>query len=773
MTVPGKDRESCILYELAEAMAGDETLKAVWLDSHRKKVSFAFVDGADTSAARRKLEAVVARHRPENLPDCAHDPWKVDCLLCELGRSRAMPAGIRLLSMPDAGILLEKDSAAAQPRLAWQHFEWMLFRPRELEIPAADDDLEEWRHDLYGAAVCGITALGGILLEKFAPGQATAALACYLVAYLAGGWHAATDVWALLKKRTLDVHFLMLAVAVGAAAIGHWSEGAMLLFLFSFSGALEEMAMARTERAIRSLFHEAPKEATVVVDGAESRVSIESLAPGAVVRVRPGEQFAVDAVVIAGTTAADESNLTGESVPIEKATGDRVLGGTLNQWGSVDCRVTAAASESSLAKVIRLIQEAQHSKAPSQRFTDRFGTGYTYAVLAATLGMFLVWWKVLGVPAFSDDGASSAFYRAMILLVVASPCALVLSIPSAVLAGIAAGARKGVLFRGGAAIEKLAAVTRVAMDKTGTLTTGMLRVTGVETVPPGREDELLAAAGALAHHSAHPVSRAITAACRERKIAVADVAGFRSLTGTGVEGDLTGGVKAQMGRRELFAKAAWLENIAMADVGSTETVLEAGDLRGRILLRDEIREESAPLLASLYKIGLDVSMLTGDRAEAAHLVADHLGLKDVNAELSPEEKVERIRSWTDAGEKVAMIGDGVNDAPSLAAAHVAVGMGVRGSDAALEQADVVLMQDRLENFFYAYQLSRRARRIIRQNLAISLGVIALLAAAALGSAIPLTVGVIGHEGSTVLVVLNSLRLLWDGQPTTSAGPPRG
>lgn len=779
MTSPGKEREGCILHELAELLASDEALKAVWLDAHQKRVSCAFADGADTTDTRKRLGAIIARHRPEHLPDCVQDPWKVDCLLCELGRARPMPPGIRLLSMPDAGVLLEKDAAGSEHGLAWQKFDWMLFRPRGLEIPESEGQLEDWKHDLHLAAACGIFALAGILLEEYTDAPRWAILASYIAAYAAGGWHAVADVWELLKKRALDVHFLMLAVALGAAAIGHWSEGAILLFLFSFSGALEEMAMARTERAIRSLFHEAPKEATVLSEGRESRVPVEALREGDLLRVRPGDQFPVDAEITAGTTAVDESNLTGESIPVEKAVGDVVLGGTINSWGSIDCRVLRPAGESALARIIRLIQEAQRSKAPSQRFTDRFGTGYTWTVLAVTAVMFLVWWRVLGVSAFSDGAEPSAFYRAMTLLVVASPCALVLSIPSAILAGIAAGARRGVLFRGGAAIEKLAAVTRVAMDKTGTLTTGVLRVDSIVPDPPGHGREVLAIAGSLAHHSAHPVSRAVVAECRARGIELVEVTGFRSRTGLGLEASIPGpapsserpptaggegGSRARLGRRALFDDASWARELPLPPSGATEVLVEHGSLRGRILLRDEIRSASAPLLAALERRGLALSMLTGDREESAHHVADALGLRDVNAGLSPDEKVARIRAWSDAGERVAMIGDGVNDAPSLAAAHVAVGMGMRGSDAALEQADVVLMQDRLENFLYAYHLSRRARRIIRQNLAISLGVILLLVGGALGSSLPLTLGVIGHEGSTVVVVLNSLRLLWDRKP---------
>lgn len=756
----------CIIQDLASVMSEDAGLKAVWLDARHKKVSFAFGAGADSGASRARVEEVLSRHRPAQLPDCAEGGWPIVCEVCDRGVSQPMPPGIRLLNMPGAGVLLEKESCATGPRFwRWQQMNWVKIRPRVLPAPAEFEGDGAWKWGMLAAGICGAGTAVGFGMEKFG-GDAAGPWAAwvFVVAYVAGAWFPAQDVWRLLKKRILDVHFLMLAVAAGAAFIGHWWEGAVLLFLFSFSDALEDMAMSRTEREIHGLFKEAPKEATVVgEDGSERRLAVEGIGPGMRVRVRPGEQFPVDAEVLRGSTAADESNLTGESVPVEKGLGDTVFGGTMNQWGSVDCRALKPSAESALSKIIRLIREAQESKAPSQRFTDRFGTGYTYAILGATLVMFLVWWQGMGLPAFAPPGGgTSAFYRAMTLLVVASPCALVLSIPSAILAGIAAGARRGILFRGGAAIERLAEVRRVALDKTGTLTTGELHVSGVESFPPGREGEVLRAAAALAHHSAHPVSRAILRAAVESGGAVEGATDFRDRPGLGVVGGV-GGQAFRLGRRLMFGGEDWIDAVPVPGAGKTEAVVSGGDLRGRVLLGDEVRRASAPLLRRLERDGLRVTMLTGDRLEAARAVADELGLRDVCAGLKPEDKVDAIRRWQAAGEKVAMVGDGVNDAPSLAAADVAVGMGLRGSDAVLEQADVVLMKDRLENFNMAYHLSRRARAIIRQNLAISLAVIAMLVAGALSGGLPLTLGVVGHEGSTVIVVLNSLRLLWFGE----------
>jgi Cd2+/Zn2+-exporting ATPase len=363
----------------------------------------------------------------------------------------------------------------------------------------------------------------------------------FAVAYLAGGWFTAQEVWERLQQRAIDVHFLMLAVAVGSASIGAWAEGTTLLFLFSLSGALEHFALGRTQKEIRSLFREAPKFATVLDDaGREREVKVDQLLAGLRLLVKPGEQFPVDAEIVKGQTAADESNLTGEATPVDKAVGDTVLAGTINLWGAVEATVLRPAAESSLQKIIRLIREAQHQKAPAQQFTDRFGTYYTYIVLGLSFAMFFVWWLGFGLPPFTSGAVHSAFYRAMTLLVVASPCALVLSIPSAVLAAIAWSARHGILFRGGAAVEKLAAVDTVALDKTGTLTTGELRVETVESFPPGRETEIARLAYSLEKLSTHPLARAITRYGKQQQLVPVELEQFESITGQGLRARLNG-----------------------------------------------------------------------------------------------------------------------------------------------------------------------------------------------------------------------------------------
>ncbi len=632
---------------------------------------------------------------------------------------------------------------------------------------------ESWPLLLGSAVICGLATLAGIIFQRF-DGMEHIAISLYVIAYMTGGWDAALDTFGKLSKLRLDIHFLMIAVALGASFIGAWWEGAALLFLFSLSGAFEAMAMARTEREIRSLFHDAPKKALAIQeDGSSLEVAVDSLRIGDKIRILPGELFPTDSRVISGESSADESSLTGESLPVDKHPGDQVFSGTINTWGKLDAEVQKEAGDSAHAHIIELITEAQKSKAPSQRFTDRFGTAYTISILLLSLAMFLVWHFAMGLPAFlAEEGQKSAFYRAMTLLVVCSPCALVISIPSAILAGIASGARRGILFRGGVAVESLADITRLAMDKTGTLTKGELELVDIETNQPDQSDsdqDLLALAAALSLNSTHPLSRAIHAEHAKRSGKQHEVTDFESIAGKGLCG-MVDGEMVTLGRRSLIFETdqsnPWLTSLALPEAGLTEVIIRRGDLIGRLLLRDTSRPEAAKLISHLNQQGIKTTMLTGDRAASAQLIADEVGLTDFKYELHPEEKVAAIQAWKAQGDKVAMVGDGVNDAPSLAAADVSIGMGLRGSDAVLEQADIVLTHDNLASLIEAFTLSQRCRRIIRQNLAISLGVVLLLGIAAMGSWIPLTIGVLGHEGSTIIVVINSLRILFSNNHLT-------
>jgi Cd2+/Zn2+-exporting ATPase len=640
----------------------------------------------------------------------------------------------------------------------WREMEWPEITSEEpAGVPA-------WKELAVLATFCGACGLAGFASEHLAPGTPWLHRGLYLAGLLAGGFDAAKDSWGNLKTLKLDIHFLMLAVAIGAICIGAWGEAVLLLFLFSAAGAMEEFALDRTQREVSALLKSAPKSATLVLPGGgEREVDVAELGIGDRVRVKPGEAFSADGAVVRGKSASDESALTGEAVPVPKADGDMVFSGTINLWGAIEFTVVRLPGESTLQKIIRLIQTAQKLKAPSERFTDKFGTGYTYLVIGGSLAMFLIWWQGFHLPAFvNTPGTRSAFYRAMTLMVVASPCALVLSIPSAVLAAIAWGARHGVLFRGGAAIEKLADIDTVALDKTGTLTTGELAVVGCESFPPGRDTEVMELACALEAKSQHPIARAITRYARAHGVRELDVAEFRSLTGQGLTGRLDGAT-VLLGRRELLEHgplADWASALPPASAELSEVWVVGRDLVGRVLLKDQIRVESSGVIAGLRRLGVKTIMLTGDRRHAADAVARELGLDEVKSGLSPEDKVAAIQALRAEGRKVAMVGDGVNDAPCLAAADVGVAMGARGSDAALEQAEVILMHDRIENFLAAQRLSRRARVIIRQNLTVALGVVSVMVITTIAGAVPLAVGVAAHEGSTVVVCLNSLRLLF-------------
>ncbi|HTV41374.1 MAG TPA: heavy metal translocating P-type ATPase [Candidatus Sulfotelmatobacter sp.] len=766
--VPDRRAENCLARSIVDTLANEPGLEAVTIDSSHEKISVATIgpaprDGIET-LTRRVTEKI---HDTRGARSCSLLEGATDCDRCETPLSPNERRNIVIRREGGSTTISRATCPTAPAFWRWRDLPLPRVVPRDVEFldnadsaEHVDANINEWKAQMVAAILCGVFALAG----AFSPEPFK--IIFYAAAYIAGSFYQIEEIWERLRERAIDVHFLMIAVAAGAACIGAWAEGATLLFLFSLSGALEHFAMGRTQKEIRSLFRDAPKFATVIDRlGGEREMRVEEIRAGMRLLIKPGAQFPVDGEVAKGATAADESNLTGESTPVEKKIGETAYAGTMNIWGAVEIMVTKPASESALQRIIKLIREAQQQKAPAQQFTDKFSTRYTYFVLALSLAMFFVWWLGFHLSAFSDaGGARSAFYRTMTLLVVSSPCALVLSIPSAVLAAIAFGARHGILFRGGAAVEKLAEVTTVALDKTGTLTTGELRVETVESFPPGREMEVAQLAYSLERLSTHPLARAITLHGKRQNIQPLILTGFESITGQGL--------RAKWNRHDVFlGKRDWLaaqasrlpppQSTAQTQPGVSEIWISCGELQGRILLRDDVRPQAGEVVDELRREQLRTVVLTGDRKAAAENLKERLGLDDVRAGLKPEEKVAAIRELSER-DRVAMVGDGVNDAPSLAAAHIGVAMGARGADAALEQADVVLMHDKLENFLAAFRLSRRARKIIRWNLFISLGTVAVLVTLAMLGKIPLTVGVVGHEGSTVVVVMNSLRLLFGG-----------
>ena len=792
----GSGGGQCLARSVVDTLAAEPALEAVTIDRARQKISVATLGrvpqggiGRLTERITREFETAQSVSGERN---CNLLTGQDDCRSCDRPLSVTERKTITIQNEGQTTTIARVTCPTAPKFWRWRDIPFPKVVQRDVEFLESaehiDEHINEWKTQLAAAILCGVL---GLTARFLLTGQWS--VAAYVFAYLAGGFYPAKEVWERLQKRTIDVHFLMIFVAAGAACIGAWAEGATLLFLFSFSGALEHYALGRTQKEIRSLFRDAPKVATVLdAWGNEREVKVEQLTRGTRLLIKPSAQFPVDAEIAKGSTAADESNLTGEATPVGKNIGDIALAGTINLWGAVEVVVARPAAESSLQKIVTLIKEAQQQKAPAQQFTDKVSTYYTYAALGLSFAMFFVWWLGFRLAPFeSAIESQSAFYRTMTLLVVASPCALVLSIPSAVLAAIAWGARHGILFRGGAAVEKLAGVNVVALDKTGTLTTGELRVEKVESFPAGREAEIARLAYSLEKLSTHPLARAITRHGKQQQLEPVAFEQFESVTGEGLRAKRDG-VECLLGRREwvlerrLPARRDAVSNPvgqyagpdqpslgsfgaagagAPTEAAFSEIWLALGDLLGRVILRDDIRPQAASVVEELRREGLRTVVLTGDRQATAGYLRDKLKLDDVRAELKPEQKVEVVRELSGHGRKVAMIGDGVNDAPSLAAAHIGVAMGARGSDAALEQADVVLMHDRLENFLAAFRLSQRARLIIRQNLVLSLGTVVVLVLFALLGKIPLTIGVVGHEGSTVVVVMNSLRLLFGGTTT--------
>jgi Cd2+/Zn2+-exporting ATPase len=756
----GADKSKCLARSVTEILSEEPALEAVTVNRARRTIAVATLGRTDVARLTQRVSDTIqiAQETAAESP-CNLLSGEGECSGCAIPLTCSERQAVTITQEGDS-VTIARVTCPTAPRFwRWRDIPWPKVVQRDVEFLEHVEHVDEWKPQLAAAILCGVLGLLGWFIHT-----GPFPLACYVGAYLAGGWYTAQEVWERLEQRAIDVHFLMLAVAVGSASIGAWGEGATLLFLFSFSGALEHFALGRTQKEIHALFKEAPKVATVVeLSGAEREVPVEQLRAGMRLLIKPDAQFPVDAEIVKGQTASDESNLTGEATPVEKAVGDEVMAGTMNLWGAVEVVVLRAAKESALQKIIELIRDAQQRKAPSQQFTDRFSTYYTYIVLVSSLVMFFVWWLVRGLAPFTVvGGQQSAFYHTMTLLVVSSPCALVLSIPSAVLAAIAWGARHGILFRGGAAVEKLAGISTVALDKTGTLTTGELRVEKVESFPAGREQEVAQLGYSLERLSTHPLARAVTRHGKQQNLTPIEFEHFESITGQGLQSKRTGKICC-LGKRDWLLQGphrAIIAEVAATEAGFSEVWLAEGDLVGRIVLRDDIRPQARGVVEELRAAGLQTVVLTGDRKSTAEYLKAELHLDDVRAELKPEQKVEAIRKMVDQGRRVAMVGDGVNDAPSLAVADVGVAMGARGSDAALEQAEVVLMHDRLENFLAAFRLSQRARRVIRQNLVISLGTVVVLVCFALAGRIPLTIGVVGHEGSTVVVVMNSLRLLF-------------
>ncbi len=619
---------------------------------------------------------------------------------------------------------------------------------------------ERWTLLLVG--LCGLFLLIGWVGETAFGLPANIALIFYLLAYLCGGYDIATHALPSLLRGKFDTDVLMLAAAAGAAVLGNWAEGTFLLFLFSLGHAGEQYALDRARQAVNALGQLMPRTARVRRGNRIQEEPIERLRLQDVVIVRPGDRIPVDGVVRLGESSVDQSPITGESVPVLKRPTDEVYAGTINQEAALEVGVTRLSKDTTLSRVMQMVAEAQSQQSPTQQFTQRFTARFVPAVLVLVVLVAIV------PPLFGWLSFSESFYRAMLLLVAASPCALAIGAPAAVLAGIAQAARNGVLIKGGVHLENLGALQVMAFDKTGTLTEGRFKVTDIVTLDGVEENELLRITGAVEQHSSHPLAQAVTRAAQARSLILPQAGRLENLPGRGVR-SIVDGQPVLVGTLRLFEEedgrpldAAVIRAVESLEAGgkTTMAVSRNGSFLGVLALADVARPQVSQILKRLQALGVKkLVMLTGDNQAVARQIAQQVGVTDVEAGLLPEQKLETIQRLQREHGAVAMIGDGVNDAPALAAATVGIAMGGAGTAVALETADVALMADDLGKLPFAVGLSRASRSIIQQNLALSLGVMLLLVAASVIGLIQLGWAVVLHEGSTILVVLNALRLL--------------
>jgi Cd2+/Zn2+-exporting ATPase len=627
--------------------------------------------------------------------------------------------------------------------------------------------------DTVAALLCGLL----LFLGWFALHIGWLGLAFLLLpaAYLIGGYESAREgLTTLFKEKELDVDLLMIVAAIGAASLGLWRreyhliiDGAILILIFAISGALEGYAMQRTERSIRSLMSLTPDTARVLLQGREEEIPISQLKVGDEIVVKPGELIPTDGIILSGYSTLNQAAITGESLPVEKTVGAEVFAGTLNGYGALQIKVHKPAQSSLIQRVIRLVEQAQTEAPASQEFIDRFEKEYAKVIvvagiLLATLPPFLWGWDW-----------ETTIYRALTFLVVASPCALMAAIMPTLLSGIANGARQGILFKNGAQLEKIGKVRAIAFDKTGTLTRGQLQVFQVISVGEYTQIDVLKASASVESYSEHPIGKAIVQAFGD--LDLVDAIQVQAIPGQGIVG-IAQEQQVIVGNavfvqqyvtnlpEELRKMAQSLEQKGKTVVWVAKNPTPDGagcfDVMGVIAIADAVRAEAAATITRLKKLGIEqIVMLTGDNEETAHSVAKAVGIDRVYAQLLPEDKLDVIRLLQQKYQTVAMVGDGINDAPALAQASVGIAMGISGSDVALESADIVLMADRLEKIAVAMHLGRRSQSIVKQNIAVALGFIMLLLVGNFLGSINLPIGVIGHEGSTVLVTLSGLRLL--------------
>ncbi|MEZ5293069.1 MAG: cation-translocating P-type ATPase [Vicinamibacterales bacterium] len=638
------------------------------------------------------------------------------------------------------------DAVAQTGMRAWLEHE------RPVDVPTSGDGLAP-------VVVAGVAIAAGLALQALAPDPRWGWPAFALAVALAGRQPAAKALGSI-RRRSLDIHVLMLVAVVGALSLGDWAEAAAVVWLFAVSQWLEVRTMERARDAIRGVITLAPAEAVVRHGGHDHVTPVDLVAPGTIIAVAPGGKVPLDGVVVAGRSDVNQAPITGESLPVPRTIGDEVFAGTINGQGALDVRVTRAVRDTTLARIVHLVESAQAQRAPAQQLIDRFARWYTPVVVALAAAVFVV------PVAFGGGAAATWGYRSLVLLVVACPCALVISTPVSIVAALAVAARHGVLVKGGLHLERLAAIRVVAFDKTGTLTAGTPRVASVQSVGAGPGDDALGAAAAAELRVGHPIARAVVDAVRDRGICVPTAEDVREYPGLGVQARVDG-------RRVVVGNGAWaiehgVDPAVVTDAvdehaGRGETpvfVLVDGAVQLVLGVADRPRAVAADVVRLLRDHGVaHVALLTGDTPGAASALARATGVTDVRAGLLPGDKLRAVRELRDAHGPIAMVGDGVNDAPALAAADVGIAMGAVGSAAAIEAADVALMSDELQKLPYALRLSRAALANVRTNIALSLGLkVAVLVLAVAGWS-TLWMAILADTGASVVVVANAMRLL--------------
>ncbi len=784
-----EDHDQSCLELLDDAVAGKEGIVHVELDTQAEQVRFDFdadlIEETDINRIALEMEPTL-QQRWSNCTMRLGKRGGRACESCALSLERQVQGipGVRRATASYAGgvMSIQYDDALVSPaELSQSVSAWGIdVTPSAAELPLEAPPIPQtglrhawdWSTENLQAvftAITFVTMMAALIVENTAAAPPYLATILYTIAYFTGGVFGLKAGIESLQARTIDVDLLMILAAVGAALVGQPFEGAMLLFLFSLSNVLQDYALDRTRNAIRAMMELRPSQATIRRGGETLTLPIEQVNVGETILVKPGERIALDGVVSIGESAVDQASITGESMPVHKESGSQVFAGTINKNGYLEIEVTKLAQDSTIARLIQMVEEAQSEKAETQRFIDKYEQYYAIFVIVLT-GL-----AILVPPLLLQEPPGEAFYRAMTILVAASPCAIVISTPATVLSAIGNGARRGVLFKGGSYVENAATMKVIAFDKTGTLTIGEPQVTDIVVCKTwtGDQERLLALAAAVETKSEHPLAQAVVQAADQRRLTIPAASDFQATTGKGVHASVNGHT-IHIGNRRYFANipGSGLEEagdvvqrlqkqgktsvlVAQMDEGAEQAVI-----LGVIAFADVLREDAAQVVSDLYEKGIEhVVMLTGDNEAVAAQIAAEVGVDDYYAELLPEDKVSVVAQVREKYGPVAMVGDGVNDAPALAKADLGIAMGAAGTDVALETADIVLMSDDLHNIPYVIGLSKKTRQTLVVNLVFALGMIGLMLAAIFYRDLGLPAAVIGHEGGTVLVSLNGLRML--------------